>query len=274
MIIAKTMSKIERAKRLSNESLTAMRYYLDDRLVPVILRENKKFKEISTGTCVKIRNKYFIITAGHNICKHNKGNKSLLLGSWKLHTHNVTNFINIDYLFNDEKNIDVGFIEISQGEANGLEKTFIENCIFKPNINELSGDLVLVSGYPRKLVALEKTDEFNIYTTKASHFQTATLSTDNWPVNLNPSTNILLQYPESVEDSKGNKVKIPDAPGISGGSMWTMNVKTNRIWAPQNANLIGIQSKWHPNKRYLIGVQIQFLVDLINKNYDGIIELT
>lgn len=264
------MSNLEKAKATSSNAQTAMRYYLDDRLVPVITRYKEKTKDIGSGTCIKIKGKYFIITAGHVISNYNLKDISLLLAGAGRPPYHVTKFINIGYNFDESNDIDVGYIEISEKEAKKLGKKFIEHDPFKFNVSHFNEDTVLVSGYPCELIKLDQTKDFNIYTVRASHFQTMTLPTDKWPKRFGVDKHILLNYQELVEDSDGNTVKIPDAPGISGGSIWAINAKTKGIWSPQNTNLIGIQSLWNQKERYLVGIQIQHWINLIKTNYDDL----
>lgn len=264
------MSDLERAKATSNSALTAMRHYLDIRLVPIFTRYREKAFSIGSGTCLKIKDRYFIITAGHVISDYSKKDISILLAGWGKSPLHVTNFLNIGYIDDEASGLDIGYLEISKEEAEKLQKEFIEPNVFRTNINHLTNDTVLSCGYPDEIIKREQTEDFNRYTVRASHFQTMTLPADKWPENFNNGIHILLKYPKMVEDVDGNSVKIPDAPGISGGGIWAMNAKFDGIWSTGITNLIGIHTRWNSKERFLVGVQIQHWINLINRNYDDI----
>lgn len=261
---------MDKNKIIGGKAHTAMRHYLDNRLVPIITTKNDKFKGIGSGTCIQIKDKYFIFTAGHVVNINKKNDESLLLASWKLNSQNITEFIRTAFIDDDEKGVDIGYIEISKENAKILDKIFINNKVLKNNVNDLPKDDVLVSGYPFAIMTVEQTDKFNIHTVRASHFRTVTIPTIEFPLHLDSEKHIVLNYQKIVEDSHGNTVEIPDAPGISGGSIWAMNANIKGIWSPDEANLIGIQSSWSKNNRYLVGVQIQYLTDLIKRDYGNI----
>ncbi|MBU0529737.1 hypothetical protein KKF86_08295, partial [bacterium] len=212
-----------------------------------------------------------IFTAGHVVNVNKENDESLLLASWELNSPNVTEFNRTAYIDDNNEGIDVGYIEISKENAKILGKKFVNYKVIKNNINHLPKDDVIVSGYPFAIISIEKTDKFNIHTVRASYFRTATVPTIKFPLHLSSEKHIVLNYQKIVEDSYGNKVKIPDAPGISGGSIWAMNANIKGIWSPENTNLIGIQFSWHKKNRYLVGMQIQYLVNLIIDEYEGII---
>lgn len=266
------MSNIEKSNTIGKNAHTAMRHYLDNRLVPIITTENEMFKRMGSGTCIRIKDKYFIFSAGHVIKNHKNNNESLLLGSWDLNSPNVTDFIKTDYIDDDENIIDIGYIEISKDNAKTLGKIFVDFEVIKTNVCELKNDEVLVSGYPDEIRSVEEKGKFNVHTVRASHYRGRTIPTIEFPLHLSLEKHIVIKYPEFAEDSLGKKIKLPDAPGISGGSIWAMNAKTKGIWSPDNTNFIGIQISWHPKNRYLVGMQIQFLINLIKKDYKNLID--
>lgn len=264
------MSDLERARATSSSALTAMRYYLDEIAVPIFKRYKERAYEIGSGTCIKINNRYFIITAGHVINNHNKKDQSILLGGWGKNPQHATNIVNIGLILNPARGIDVGYIEISEEDFIKINKAFIEPSAIQPYTNFLDNDNVLSCGYPGAIIDWEQTDEFNKYTVRASHFQTSTISPDEWPVGYDDEINIILKYPEMAENVDGNSVQLPDAPGISGGGIWTMNARIKGIWSPEKNNLLGIHTMWESEDKYLVGIQIQHLINLINHDYEDI----
>lgn len=261
------MSNLDKSIATSKSAITAMRFHLDNRLVPVIIRYKEKAVRIGSGTCLKIKDRYFIITAGHVISENEEKYKSILLAGAGRPPQHVTNFKNIGYVVDEANGIDIGYIELSKGESEKLGKIFIEPNVFKSNINHLKEDATLVCGYPGEVIKRKQTADKNIYTVRAIHFQTITMPPNKWPKRFSIENHILLEYPKMVEDRNGNSVKIPDAPGISGGGIWALNAKIKGIWSPEVTNLIGIQSLWNPKKRFLVGIQIQHWTNLINSIY-------
>lgn len=138
-------------------------------------------------------------------------------------------------------------IFLTEGTPRGIKiaeiTSNIEQAIFIPrnNISELQNDEVLTSGYPETIRSVEEKGKFNIHTVRASHYRGQTIPTIEFPLHLSNKKHIVIKYPKIAEDSLGKKVKLPDAPGISGGSIWAMNAKTKGIWSPENTNLYRIQ---------------------------------
>ena len=86
-----------------------------------------------------------------------------------------------------------------------------------------------------------------------------------------PLFDIILDYPPGKDTTRlldtSAPVALPDPQGMSGGGLWDQGFSGNTLWHPEDASLIGVQSSWHPESRYVRVVQIVHWLRLVHEHY-------
>ena len=259
---------------ISHHVTRAMREHLDTRIVPILLKKGNEIRDIGSGTCLRVRNKFFVITAGHVIEEVASNRRTMSLVGSGTPGPEITVVRRIGYTWDESSGVDVGYIELLGGKLTDLGKEFISVDDLEPNINHLQNDAISVWGYPAEFVRREQISERTALIVRPMHVQTLTIAPDDWPSGKKREVHILLKYPQEGEDRSGNPTPIPDAPGISGGSMWALGARNKDIWAPEKARMIGIQCSWHRRRRYLVGMQIQHCISKLVQDYPDLEEIT
>jgi len=138
-------------------------------------------------------------------------------------------------------------------------------------------------GAPQEFVRLEKrmADELIIPVVKP--YLTSPVMIEKWPDVPSDSrppradTDIFLEFPREgiVEPATGDSLVYETAKGYSGGGVWDLGFEPGVLWQPSRIGLFGIQSSWHPKKRYLRAVQVLHWLRLIYEDYADLrLELT
>ncbi len=87
----------------------------------------------------------------------------------------------------------------------------------------------------------------------------------------NPLFDIILDYPSGNDTARrletNTPTTLPDPEGMSGGGLWDQGFGENALWKPEDAFLIGVQTSWHANRRYIRAVQIVHWLRLVHQHY-------
>jgi hypothetical protein len=165
----------------------------------------------------------------------------------------------------------VGYLEIAPEFALIMGKDFIDlsRVEASPTLSELK--LCILYGYPTELTNKELLT-INGIAVQPISYVTSTIPTTKIKgaePPANKDNDIFLDYPEDAEIlNRGIERKIPSAPGMSGGGIWSITESSKEsIWTPESYKLIAIDRSWHPSTRWVRGTLIQHWLRLIKDNY-------
>ena len=249
------------------EAIKGMVAFLFQRSVGIAIIKNNRLTNTGSGTCIQVGDRYFVATAAHVIASSQKEE------IWLIHqTAPTENQIPILACGTrggtaNEDDIDVGWIELEGNTAIGLNKTFIQLAQIQPNVAFVENDLVVINGYPGALVnkQLLKLRELSV---QSIAYHTVTLPKSEWPNGKQEAFDIITNYPSDGNIlTDGTPYSLPDAPGISGGGIWSMNITTAGLWSPMSAQLIGVFRSWSDSHRWGRGTQIQHWLKLISDSH-------
>lgn len=241
---------------------SAFTHYLDQRTVAVIgMREGVPYEQ-GSGTCVEVGGRYFIATAAHVVRQY--ANADI----WLIVTHGRQTtpppIIGRGLRGGGERDpVDVAWLELGADTARAIPRHFVP-------LRQLRGDMgreiaggAYVYGYPTSRT--EKSP--NLLSVQAVGF----LTTPTWDEKGDPATDIFLEYPrENRTDVHGRRVSQPDEPvGMSGGSIWTLNVNAKGVWSPEDARLVGIEHAWR-EWRWVRGTQIHHWLSMLAEDLPGL----
>lgn len=244
---------------------TLVRHF-DNITVAIMVMENGEPQELASGTCIKIGESYLIATAAHvldsidiaKLCLIPKG------GCGPGATVGIIAKGAEGGKLSDP--VDVAWLEISPKDVTRMRKTFIGIERLSPGVAHLEDDYILVSGYPRILSKPDVTK--SIMTVQPIGCYTYTLPPGKWPsCAAGESFDVFLDYPQEVTiPMSGEILKVPDAPGLSGGGIWAANIRREGLWSPEFSHLIAIDISWHPDERWVRGTQVGHWIDLIRRD--------
>jgi hypothetical protein len=239
--------------------------YLEQRSVPLLLlsREEREHPELFSGTLVTVGGRYFICAAAHSIkgadigqivpvvAKRLTGERVLLLG----HGYRGGG---------DHDDLDIGWIEVDQRHPDLAAYHFVPVGQMVRGVSEIRGDMAVLSGCPQETVPRDLALRGH-YQLRAMHYVTVTKAMAEWPATCRPENDIVLDYPDHDNVLQGNvPFDLPDAPGISGGGIWALNLNSAGLWSPERMRLIGVEHSWNVQRRYVRGSQLQHWLDMVH----------
>jgi hypothetical protein len=244
--------------------------HLDSRCVGIVTYKNGSF---GSGVCVEIGGKYFVATAAHVIQGCTEEDVTTI--HTRAPSNQKTHIVSIGSNGGGDDVVDVGYLEIDPQYAKSMGKEFVDLGRLESGCSELPNDLAVVYGYPAELTDIELFKEKGIavqpigYVTPTKTHSDVAKQLDYSPIQQN---DIYLEYPEDGNILTNGKAvkKMPEAPGMSGGGIWSTNVNYAGIWVADMCKLIAIQRSWNPCVRYLRGTQIQHWLQLIKANFPAL----
>jgi hypothetical protein len=134
---------------------------------------------------------------------------------------------------------------------------------------------VLVVGAPAEHAKITRDDaKTATYKANVMTYWTVPFLPNEWPTvpagaePANPEVDIFLNYPEDEVTEDGvTPFNLPHPGGMSGGGIWDQEMFQGELWDPNAVKLIGIQSRWDENGRYLRGVQIVHWLRLVFRDF-------
>ena len=100
----------------------------------------------------------------------------------------------------------------------------------------------------------------------------ATTPLQTTPETRDKDQDLLLYYPEDVIDSDGVVTTAPPPKGLSGCGIWricrapVLPVHT----MAEDMRLVGIQHRWRPKSRYLVGSSVHHVREMLLAQYPGL----
>lgn len=261
-------------RKIASESSRALHQHVFRHSVS-FLRVDKM--ELASGTLVQIADRVFVATTAHTI-PHNADESTiwLLPGVPRQKDEDVPKIINSGKI--DSHRPDVAFMELEGDSAlSYLEKSACDISRFRQQGIGRPNRLVSLVGSPGNAINHVKVNGspginvkvISYSTVPYSEAETPSISAPDTPADLD--IDLFLAYPsgsgDTIDLATGDPIKLPDAPGTSGGGIWDQGFDTDKLWSTEDAVCFAIQSRWHETKRYLRAVQIIHWARLVHESY-------
>jgi len=231
----------------------------------------------SSGTLISVADRWFVATAGHTIPRDpNSGNIFLLStgrrypfqqGVLEFRKHNALKWPDVGYLELDPDQASKYFSSVPcpverlapSWHYTGEECVALVGCS-----QQLSRPVVSAAG-----VGVEAA---------VKPLFTYPIDQSHWPAvpQSDPPTDglndIFLDFrapgPKDLDD--GEPCCLRTLKGYSGGGVWNIGLSTDGLWSTDQIRLVGIQSRWHPQKRYARVARIDHWLKLIHQDYPAL----
>ncbi len=243
--------------------------------VSLIYKKLNGSEELSSGTAIKIDDKILIATSGHSLKKAVKQSMWLIPKIGNL--DQSRSHIKKCFKFNHEAGKpDVGILELNEG----IDKiSNLDSIPIKSLYDSTTGDskrLAFLCGSPSDYITLEGNEG------KVGHMIRIfmPISAEAWhsvessfPDQLDVDRHIILYHDQNTVSRHKHKSNLPPNPaphGMSGGGYWQLpprNIIGDKVWAPSEVELIGLQSSVSGDGDFLKGFQIAWWIKLVSLAY-------
>ena len=247
----------------SLEMTRAMTQYLEDRVVAIVL-DSQQSPRIGTGTCIQVGERFFVATAAHVLTGHGAG--EIRLVTQRDEHDGLVEIVGMGRRGGGEYDkVDIAWIELDPRSAARLPKKFIQVHSLRPYCRHLDSDLVFLLGFPSARVVSERMPDGRQWLDFQPVGRT-TLEFEEQPVIGRDEYDFFLRYPDrGVSDMDGKPVAASDPHGVSGATVWAVEINEHRIWLPERARVIGIQHSWSRGK-WLRATQVQHWLRLLSED--------
>lgn len=248
---------------IMRESVCAFHLHVSRSTVAILeTSENGTRLYISSGTCIKVKDKYFIATASH--CVKRTPLSCINLVHSTEPSNQIIDIISSGY----HDSLDIAYLELSETAAEELNKDFIPTTRLQYYTSDIPNDLAFLSGFPAITVTVDH-DRREIGAGLLCAL-TETLTPQELPEDHDNNVDIFISYPNSDNwVSSSGQTTAPELPGVSGGGFWAAYINDG-IWTPEKSRLIGIDISWHRGREWARGVQIQHWANLIIERFPSL----
>jgi hypothetical protein len=222
-----------------------------------------------TGTCIIIGGRYFVATAGHHFVNvpepyrvgvmplTTEPSRDIFLAT----AHHGRGGAGGDQ-------VDVAWLELAAADAVGLGRDFITLDDILPHYAEVAGEPIFSYGFPDYMEITPRADGQTGFGFAVQGYATIILD----PMTIeprfrpDPAFDIFARYSTSALDGplpKGRIAKLPDAPGLSGGGFWRLNIGKRGVWTPHDLKLVGIEHEWWPQGEWFRASRIYHWLRLV-----------
>ncbi len=226
--------------------------------------------ETASGTLVRIGDRVLVATAKHVIPRKPCGRLAVLGGNPTDLKEGVLGVVRSGV----SRTADVGYLEIDGAVAlSYLDRSPVPLCMLSidPPPSE-DHRLLTVVGAPSCLTKQSpgciEIGQIS-YTSRVLDQSSSVVGQVDPPVRSN--VDLLLDYPHEgtgrIDSSVWNSMSAPAPPGMSGAGIWDCGLDDLGLWSPDRARLVGIQSAWHAQKRYIRGAVVRWWITLIHHDY-------
>ena len=137
-------------------------------------------------------------------------------------------------------NDDIAWIELHPRAAAVAERSWLDVqriATYVPN----EGPQLIVVGGPQEYIVTDHSGDVPYFHSEVSWWSARSLAhPDDTGGEKDFDRRLYLEWPRSAPDALGNVYSMPEAPGLSGGGVWTLN-STAPNWQPENIQFVGIE---------------------------------
>lgn len=255
-----------------DQSMKELKPFLFQQSVGFFIPRDDGGVTLASGTLVSIGERVFIATASHAVPDTSENENYTFIS--KQYGSEIPQSPILNKGKNPDDDPDVGYLELgSNRAAEYLRKTAcpLERLAIK-GIGRPLRHAMLV-GNPGEYV--KNKEPIEVGTTGLDPtmigYLTGPLMESEWPdvPDSDPTKHICLEYPSAPaqELESGKSRNLPHPGGMSGGGLWDCGFEDGVLWTKESAKLIGIQSGWYEDLRYVLAVQIIHWLRLIYNDY-------
>jgi hypothetical protein len=236
---------------------------------------DKPLERMNSGVLVRVDGHLFVATAAHAVPSQPGGRVSFLVPNNKAIDAGALPILRSGTIASAWP--DVGFLELDPAEtlpvlgkeAIGLQQISLRG----PGHPECR---CLLFGYPSEVLQTEQTEPPEVHLAcRPMCYSNAPLRPEHWPKAsaADPASgeaaDIFLPYDPKeetwyCEEKKGD---LPELRGVRGGGLWQGTQTKVELWNAEAVRLIGIQSRWDEQKKYVRGCQIIHWLCLLHEHY-------
>ncbi len=255
-----------------------------DQIEPILCRHSvsmlerlspKSYDEPSSGTLVQIRQRYFVMTAGHVIPRDpNSGNLWLLTKTPRdPFSDGLPEFLRFKKLAWP----DVGYLELSKevveeyvdAEPCGIEKLCCRG------VGRERRHVAIVGG-PSDYAKPVTADNLTEITVVTKAYLSVPYSKSDWPLVAKDSrpaseeVDVFLPFESGdIQDIRtGQDMPLDSPKGYSGGGIWDMAFEPGEVWNSSDMCIFAVQSSFHGESNYMRAVQVHNWLRLIFDDYE------
>ena len=176
---------------------------------------------------------------------------------------------------------DVGFLEVDPERTLSIvEKDAVGIDRINPSGPGDPGERCFLCGYPSDMILQRQVGHLLCSTFTPVSYCNVPITPDMWPSvpkDARPpdaAVDMFMTYDlneemERYEENKGHYDTLTRPEGTSGGGLWQARPSVG-LWSAERTALIGIQSSWKEEKKYIRACQIIHWLRLVRENYDDL----
>jgi hypothetical protein len=251
------------SRALEKQERSAVRDYLIQVTLPIILERDGRFGIAGTGTLFKIADRRFLISAAHIL-------DSLPPEEWAFGTTPARGVIKTfgaaEFNRSTDPKVDVCVAELKDKNAIAdLEVNWRFLTLDNIWLPDLSSDAALLCGFPSAKASFED----NNLTGRMLLVRSKLLPTPpDVAESAKKGVDFFVSFENPINELTGENVSRLDIEGVSGSSLWAYRKKgwdKAAVWSPEHVlKVIGIQSAYMKNN-YLRGKSWGVILSLLNE---------
>lgn len=218
--------------------------------------------EQGSGTCIRIDGRFFVATAAHVVPNFPSTRYAVLTPSTTDWVLRVLRGGRRGGGVRDE--LDVAWLELAPRAAAAAGRHFLDLSRLAPYRDGAEEDLCVYGAPVQDRQSGKKNGRPSI-TAVASMWATRAMTGEEIG-EVDRERRLHLLWPRMVMGHNENPYEYPEAPGLSGGAIWSVNTRAHgEAWRADQAQLIGIEFAAHRARgyRYLIGQQIHIWLEMV-----------
>lgn len=218
-----------------------------------VINDKKEFIDLGSGTYVVVGGRCFVATAAHVISPYRS--EDIVLVSSERRAVRPVPFVGRGHRGGGKNDlVDVAWLEVAPSVVSDMGKEVVELARCLPECASVENDVVFAYGNPYSLIAESAIARKEI-PIQPIGYSTVTLPPRS---KARAEADIVIEYALRGNIlADGREFDLPEPHGVSGGSLWKMNVTKSGLWSAFNAQMIGISHTYHRRRRQIQGTQIQ-----------------
>ena len=232
----------------SHRDGAGMESYAVDHSAALLLFPQPCQVDVGSSTCIRIDERYFLATAGHNIEDLEDDSQIKVIVPGTDHAP-VPSIGRNSRRFHGAATVDVAWIELQPEAARQSRLRFL--CLSQLSRHDREAHFY-VQGYPSEMVAVGEDTTADLDPLSMG-FLTRPIDPSVRGERHQPGVDLAVEY--AVHGEAPTIAALPRAPGMSGGGMWQV--------AGEGGRLVAITRTWYSGRRELCGTAIHHWLQLV-----------
>lgn len=216
-----------------------------------------------SGVAVQIGHRKFVATAAHVLTVPNERLTLLSLAAGDGQAIEPGGIVRRGTV-NDPS--DIAYLELGESLASRLGCGFFPLDRIRPHLGRRAVPAaVMLHGYPGKL--REPVTETWLRAGAQGFITRTRVAPPEQPDY--PDRHVFFEYPSEWTFATGVR-DAPPAEGFSGGGLWLLNYLQTKLWVPQHAELVAIQTHWNKAFEWIRATEMQHWLELVSRDYEDL----